>query len=293
VRDDLRRLAWGLDLASPDVTTQAEIDEFRRVASQRWRVPQPGLDYWLDERPDVLKRYRAWADTLHIHAPDKAPDSYNATGAFSIFINYAQYGFRDGLRYTLLTMNQSLTRAQLVDLFALAFRYVGPRGMAHIAEAVREHEWHEPARPARWPDGWQPDPEAFKSGIDFSTPTLSDEERNLIEAWYLRYLGEVPGHILLLANQRPEMLKAYRNRFENTLRVLPKQVEPIVLIENSIERALPQGVREGVLMARGFGVAKSDVLEAISWGSFYGTMPGLDIAYEVVVDVLDTWPDPA
>jgi hypothetical protein len=180
----------------------------------------------------------------------------------------------------------------MLEVFALAFRYVGPRGMAIIAQAARDHVWQEPTRPARWPDGWGPDPDAFRSGIDFSTPGLTDEERHLIDAWYLRYLGEVPGHVTHLARHRPEMLKAYRSRFENTLRLLPKQIEPSVLIQTSVERAFPQGIREGVLLARGFGMKKVEVLEAMNWGTFYGSVPALDAAHEVVADVLEAWDEP-
>lgn len=40
-------------------------------------------------------------------------------------------------------------------------------------------------------------------------------------------------------------------------------------------------------MARGFGMTRLQVLEAMSWGTFYGTVPALDAAYEVVGDVLE------
>lgn len=285
--EHVRRLAWGLDLSNPDVTAQAEIDEFRRISEQQLGIQQPGLDYWLDERPDVLKRYRLWADKIGIHE-GKGPDAFSAAG-LSIFINYARHGFRDGVKYCILGFNHALTKAELLEVFALAFRYVGPRGMALIAEVARAHVWIEPTRPARWPEGWAPDPEAFRSGVDFSTPAFSAADRKLVEDWYLRYLGEVPGHVKLLADHRPEMLKSYRSRFENTLRLLPKQVEPIVLLETSIEQNFEGGIREGILMARGFGVAKADVLESISWATFYGTVPALDAAESIAGDLLERW----
>ena len=286
-----RRLEWGLDLSHPEVTTQEEIDEFRRVSGKQLGGQQAGLDFWLDENPEVLKRYRRWADTLRIHTPDRKPNSYSGSG-ITIFINYADHGFRDGLKYSMLGMNRFLTKAEMLEIFALAFRYVGPRGMALIAEVARQHTFTDPALPAEWPAGWAPDPDAFKSGVDFSTLSLSDDDRAKIEAWYQRYLGEVPGHIRLLAQHRPEMLKTYRGRFENTLRVLPKQVEPSVLIQVSVERGLRDGIREGVLMGRGFGMSKADVLEALSWGTFYGTVPALDAAHAAVADVLEAWEEP-
>jgi hypothetical protein len=191
----------------------------------------------------------------------------------------------------MIGLNRTLSKAELLELFALAFRYVGPRGMAVIAEAVRDHPWQEPERPVRWPVGWAPDPEAFKSGIDFSTPDLSDAERRLVEDWYMRYLGEIPDHISFLARNRPALLKAYRNRFENTLRLLPKQVEPYVLIQNSVERTFPRGLREGILLARGFGMSKIDVLEALSWGTFYGSSPALDLVDQDLTEIIDAWPE--
>lgn len=286
-----RRLAWGLDLSRPEVTTRAEIDEFRRISSLQLDVQQSGLDFWLEENPEVLKRYRAWADTLRVHTPDKKPNSYSGSG-ITILINYANHGFTTGLKYSIRGTNRFLTKAECLEVFALAFRYVGPKGMALIAEAARQTVWKEPALPALWPEGWGPDSDAFRSGLDFSKPGLSDAEKKLLDDWYLRYLGEVPGHVHLLAKERPEMLKAYRSRFENTLRLLPKQLEPSVLIQTSVERAFPQGIREGVLLARGFGMKKVEVLEAMSWGTFYGTVPALDAAYEAVGDVLDDWVDP-
>lgn len=54
-----RNLAWGLNLAEPDVTTEAEIDEFRRISTAQFGLQREGFDFWLDTRPEVLKRLGA------------------------------------------------------------------------------------------------------------------------------------------------------------------------------------------------------------------------------------------
>lgn len=53
----------GLDLSVLETTTDAESDQFRSFYRDKPGTPHRGLNFWLDvDRPDVLKRYRAYAD---------------------------------------------------------------------------------------------------------------------------------------------------------------------------------------------------------------------------------------
>jgi hypothetical protein len=79
-KEHTRALAWGLNLDQPDVTTPEEIAEFRRVSAAQLGVQQAGLDFWLDTSPDVLKRYRLWADKLRIVEDDESPNKWSASG---------------------------------------------------------------------------------------------------------------------------------------------------------------------------------------------------------------------
>ena len=45
-----------------------------------------------------------------------------------------------------------------------------------------------------------------------------------------------------------------------------------------------------MLLARGFGMTKDQVLEAIDWGTFYGGTDAIGLVEEVAGDVLDAWP---
>lgn len=288
-RQHNRHLAWGLNLSEPDVTTAEEIAEFRRISAAQLGVQQDGLDFWLDNAPDVLKRYRLWADKLRVREADESPDKWNASGPATMYV-YATTGFETGIRYSLHGMNRVMTRDQITEQLALVFRYAGPRGMFTLARAARDHEWHEPAGAVRWPAGWAPDPGAFSSGADFRSPEATKADIDAIVGWYEQWMGEVPRHVTFLARHRPELLKAYRDRYEHTLRLLPKQAEPWTLLQISLYRGYPDGVREGLLLARGFGVTKNQILEAVSRATFHSGQEALSFVDRVAGDVVDAWP---
>jgi len=290
-REYNRSLGWGLDLGEPAVTTQEEIDEFRRVSAAQLGGQQLGLDFWLDEDPEVLKRYRIWANALRVPEPDEAPNKWSASGPAIMYV-YAMTGFEDGLTYSFHNMMRTMTRAQILEQVALVFRYSGPRGMVPLARAFNAQTFpDEPPDPLVWPTGWGPDPEAFACGADFGSPEASADDTQKIVGWYEQLLGEVPRHVAILARHRPDLLKAHRQRYENTLRELPKQTEPWALLQISIERGFAGGIREGMLLGRAFGITKPQILEAISWGTFYGGNESLDLVAEAAGDVLDAWPD--
>lgn len=290
-RQHTRSLEWGLNLDVPEVTTQEEIDEFRRVSAAQLGVRQDGLEFWLDQDPEVLKRYRLWANVLRIREDDEAPNKWSASGAAIMYL-YSITGFEDGLRYSLHGMSRTLTKAQILEQIALVFRWAGPRGMATIGRAAQDQDWGgDPPDPAKWPKGWAPDPDAFKSGADFTTREASADDVRKILDWYERWLGEVPRHASFLARHRPDMLKLYRQRFENTVRLLPKQAEPWTALQICMIRAFGGGVREALLLGRAWGITKTQILEAISWGTFYGGQESITLVDEVAGDVIDGWPE--
>src|SRR3546814_18229533 len=69
-----------------------------------------------------------------------------------------------------------------------------PRGMQTIAVAMKGLEFPEtPEIPAKFPKGWAPDIQAFRSGLDFSTVDLTTDEKAKLYEWYLRTIGEKIG----------------------------------------------------------------------------------------------------
>lgn len=289
--ETIRGLTWGLDMSSDEITPE-EIERFREIDLLVAGYRQRGLEFMLHNHPGALKRYRAWADTLRIREPGETTN-YVVTNALGILVSYALAGNEEGLYYCLYGMGRGHTREQMLEVMALCFLWMGPRGMQTMARAAKmEQRWEEPLVPVPvvWPEGWAPDPEAFRSGADFSTREASEEDVAKIVAWYERYLGEVPQHIQFMARWRPEVLKAYRHRYENTLRILPKQLDPYLQIHLGSERGEASVARDGILLARGFGMKRKHVLEALTWGAFYGGTPVLDYAHEAAAGLLDDWP---
>src|SRR3546814_16442798 len=97
---------------------------------------------------------------------------------------YMLMGYVTGARYVMHSfLNDGLSRAQANEMIAIAFVHAGPRGMQTIAEAMKGLEFPEtPEIPAKFPKGWAPDIQAFRSGLDFSTVALISEERRVGKA---------------------------------------------------------------------------------------------------------------
>jgi hypothetical protein len=280
-RDQL--LHRGLDLTNLDETTEAEKESFRRHYAAQFGYSHQGLNFWLDHDPSVLKRYRLWCA---LNLPVKGLSQMLGSG---YLIYYSTHGYVEGTRYAGLwqTTNKARTREQI----AVAFLHCGPMGMETIAKAMEGLEWPEEDEPLEYVPPYLPDPAAFKSGIDFSDPDLTPEEYDKIVAWYMKYLGEVPGYVEFLGKYRPAMLKAYRNRIENMLKVSPKQVLPLSLLHWHILEGHGPGIRENVLLARGFGVFRDDLMNHIGNALVYAGPQGATLVQEVAGDVIDNWPE--
>jgi len=285
---DLNR---GLDLSVFETTTDSESEGFRAFYAEKLGTPHRGLNFWLDvDRPDILKRYRAFAD-------DGTPgglETVRKVGGFSFLVSYAMSGYAIGIRY-LVRMWQTLgfSKAQVLEGLAVAFLYNGPRGSETVAEALDGYEWIEPAEPAVFFDGWAPDPGALRTGMDFSTREVLDGEMDLLEDWYLRTIGEIPPYVGFLRQHRPRLLKSWRNRYENILFELPKQVMPYSQLHFNVMRGWADGIRESVLLARAFGMTKEQVYEPL-FSPMINTGPEVySIVSQAAGDVLAAdWPGP-
>src|SRR5579871_2040945 len=256
---DVKDVNRGLDLSNIAVVTDAERANFRQFYDRMLGRGHPGLEFYLNNVPDAMKRYRAFADA----ATPRNLDTDRRVGGFGFMTYYALTGYVEGVRYLVYIQQQlGLTRSQIMEGLAIAFLHGGPRGSETIASALQDFPWIEPTTVAQFPHGWAPDPEAFRSGLDFSVKELSADELRMLEAWYDRYLGEVPAYVRLTARHNPVFLKAYRHRFETLVHELPKQVVPATLLHYNVSRAHPAGIRENVLLARGFGMSKDDTMRA-------------------------------
>ena len=278
----------GLDLSHPDEITDEERQRFSQAFLSYGGRPHLGLNFWLDDRIDILKRYRLWSGTITNRAAgDRIMYSPNGYGFVYL---YGITGYDAGVNYIVhMEQQQGFTKEQVLEGIATAFVWLGPRGMESVAKGLASYEWIQPAGRPSFPDNWSADPDAFRSGLDFRAPELTAAELAQLKAWYARVEGEVPAYVDFLAAHGGKLLKAYRQRFELTLRTLPKQIMPYVMIHIDVMRGNRDGIREGVLLARGFGMTKAQTLEAIAWGMFYGGVETGSIVDEVASDILDSW----
>lgn len=278
----------GLDLTQLDTVTEDERRENASFYQARLGHSHYGLDFWLENGVETLKRYRAFSDTA-------TPANYETNTKLFVFgflPFYAVIGYDVGVRYLIHTRQSfGMTREHILEGIAMAFLVTGPSGMETIARALDGYEWQEPKEPAVFPDGWAPDPEAFRSGLDFSTTEMLPGEAEQLEAWYQGTIGEVPPYVRFLARHRAPMLKSIRGRYEHCLRVLPKQFMPTTMLHYDVLRGFADGIRENVLLARAWGVTKEITLNTIGSATINAGSSGVSIVERAAGDVFDAWDD--
>ena len=275
----------GLDLSTPTEITDEEIAAFKGHYGSQFGVPMYGLDWWIDQNPEVLKRYRLYCSlTLRVEPAVMG----GGTLAYYMLMGYAK-----GARYCLYSfLNDGLSKAQALEMIAIAFIHAGPRGMETIAEAAKGITFEEePEWPCKFPTGWAPDIDAFRSGIDYSTVDLTPPEKAKLYDWYLTTIGEIPPYVRFMAEHRPRLLKTHRSRIENMLYALPKQFWPTTMLYYHVMSRLPEGIRENVLLCKAWGVTKSDTLDTIGNALVYGQMEAATMVQNEAGDVFDGWQD--
>ena len=275
----------GLDLSAPTQITPEEIDAFKGHYATQFGHALDGLDWWLDQNPEVLKRYRLYCSlTLRV----KPAVMGGGTLAF-----YMLNGYVPGVRYVMHSfLNDGLSRAQALEMIAIAFVHSGPRGMQALAKAMEGLDFPEsPDPPARFPDGWAVDLDAFRSGLDFTTVELTPAEKSKLYDWYLRTIGEIPPYVRFMAEHRPGLLKTHRARIENMLYNLPKQVWPTAMLYYHVMTRVAEGIRENVLLCRAWGVTKSDTLDVIGNALVYGQVEAATMVQREAGDIFDGWKD--
>jgi len=276
----------GLDVSKPDVTTPEEVEAFKAFYQRTKGGLIASHAFWLEFRPDVLKRQRARARQTSAHEGA----GMTLPHVLAYIHLYTILAFEEGILYEIkLAQSGGASRADILDALALAFLHSGPRGISAVAasstEYLRTYEDPEPVQ--KFPETWSFEPGAFKSGIDYSSPEASAEDLRRLQDWYLRTIGEIPGHVRLLAKHRPALLKAYRNRFEHAVRdSLPKQMVPYMLLNYNVVRGNADGIRENLLLGRAFGMTKNQLLDAIAWGMSYGGPAALDVVEASVGELL-------
>ncbi len=276
--------ADGLIVSNPDVTTPEEIEAFRAYYASTKGKSLPAFELLLELRPDVLKRYR-------LGVRETTSPEWRAYPLPMVLQHLHQYviaGYGDGILYQVhVAQAAGASRAAVLDVLAVAFLHSGPRGL----NAAAEHAWealraYEDPAPGRWPEGWAHDPDALRSGMDFSTQEATPADLDALDRWYRDTIGEVPPYVRFLARERPTFLKAYRNRLEHVLREIPNQELAYLLLNYNASRGFHDGIREAFLLGRAWGVPRAMLADAITWGFYYGGVESIGVAESALGDLL-------
>jgi hypothetical protein len=275
----------GMDVSRPDVTTPEEIEAYRSEYTGSNKGLLDSFEFWLEFRPDVLKRHKA--RTRHYRSAVEAV--HPLVELLGAIHQYTIGAFKEGVAYEIrLAQTNGATRTDILDTLSVAFIHSGHRGMyaaADYSEYLRSYVDPEPVE--RFPEGWSFDPKAFDSGMDYSVREASREDMDRVQEWYTRTLGEVPGYVRFLAQHRPGLLKAYRDRYEHAIRdSLPKQMLPWLMLNYNVVRGFHEGIRENVLLGRALGMTKEQLLDAICFGVLHSGANALDIAEQAAGDLL-------
>jgi hypothetical protein len=277
----------GLDVSRPDDMTAAEIEAYRSEYTGSNKGLLDSFEFWLEFRPDVLKRHKARTR----HYSSAVEPSHPLVGLLGAIHQYTIMAFKEGIAYEIrLAQTNGALRTDILDTLSVAFIHSGHRGMyaaADYAGYLREYADPVPTAESRFPAGWSFDPHAFDSGMDYSTREASQEDMNRVQEWYERTLGEVPRYVRFLTRNRPGLLKAYRDRYEHAIRdSLPKQMLPWLLLNANVVRGFHEGIRENVLLGRALGMTREQLLDAICYGVLHAGANALGIVDEAAGNLL-------
>jgi hypothetical protein len=150
----------------------------------------------VDYDRDGLKRLRRHIIT--IDQPATGEPLPARSGVLMWAYSYCVMGSREGTNYEVIAARDlGASKAEVVDMFRLAGLAGGPFAMNAAAALTRDYlgEWlHNDGNGLPWPEGWRPDPEAFRSGIRHDSNELTPDDVEALGEWYQRiYAGAVAG----------------------------------------------------------------------------------------------------
>jgi hypothetical protein len=276
----------GFDVTRPDEMTPAEVEAYRAQYTGNNKGLLDSFEFWLEFRPDVLKRHKARTR----HYSSAIEPSHPLVELLGAIHQYTIMAFEEGVAYEIrLAQSNGAQRTDILDTLSVAFIHSGHRGM-YAAAAYKDYlrEYVDPPEDeGRFPAGWTLDPHAFDSGMDYSSREASAEDMERVLEWYRRTIGEVPRYVSFLARERPGLLKAYRDRYEHAIRdSLPCQMLPWLMLNYNVVRGFGEGIRENVLLGRALGMSKEQLLDAICFAVLHSGANALGIAEEAAGKLL-------
>lgn len=228
----------------------------------------------------------------HVEALGRMPLPVGAAVLMWVY-TYAALGNGKGALYEIIAARElGASRAEVMETVHLAALTAGPLGLNPLGEFAHDYllEWtRDDDRGGRieWPEGWAPDVQRFRSGIDLGNDGLTPDELELLRQWNLRMYGDVPRSLDVAARAAPEAYKTQQARFEKAVKgALPAQMIPLLLLHLSSIRLWPVPTRRSIQMANSLGVAPEYVVSTLFWAAVYGGDVVLESAVDAAGDLL-------
>jgi hypothetical protein len=284
----------GLNLSNIDETTPDEISAY---LSTRWRGRGPLYDQYamslmLDYAPDFAKLHW-WAAEVFRTLPS-APDVYDPVFATPNSIqqlhSYMVLGWETGIRNQFRVLRRlGFTRAQMMEVVMFGRLVAGMRGLGHVYHAIGDvlPDYADGHGNPSFPQGWAADPDAFKCGLDLSTPELTDADRANLTEWYERTIGYVPKSVVFGMRWDPQVLKVDRAMWERAIKTLPKQVAPYLMLRDATLNADRDALREAALLGKTWGLTRDWIVRGVTQTVQYFTgLRGMYAAYDALDEIL-------
>jgi hypothetical protein len=294
--DPAERFGEGLDLSDLE---SLSIEEIQSELMHQWvsrgpMYPVNAESLMLDYGGPSFAKFHKWASGTLANTPGAPPD--RAAGILystHTLTSYVVLGWETGIRNQFIVLrNRGMPIEQTMELVLFSQLYAGMRGLGHTFRAVGDFLPAFGTPPIELPlaPGWEPDPDAFKCGLDFSTRDMTPQDVTNLTEWYERTIGYVPNSIAFGIKHHPEFLKPNRAKWEVAIRTLPKQFAPHLMIRQNMMSRSVEGLRESVLLGKAWGMTKKQVMSGISNSvMFFTGFEGYYTAFHAIDDVLDDW----
>jgi len=253
------------------------------------------VEFWTELRPEALKAYRRAIETTI--GPQGFASGLGGTSAFAVLHTYTVLAYPQGILYEIISARgRGAAKTQVADVLSIAWLHSGTVGMNTAATAVSDYmrswEPEESAPGMPFPAGWAPDPEAFRSGLDFTDMnTVTDAELRALEDWHRRLQGTVPAYVQFLARHYPVALKVFRARYESVIAQtsLPKQMIAVMFLHTAAFRQSPDAIQRAATMAKTFGVTKGQALHTLGVAQRYTGDLFSDAIFKPVAALFEDW----
>jgi hypothetical protein len=119
---------------------------------------------------------------------------------------------------------------------------------------------------------------------------LTAQDTANITDWYERTIGYVPNSIAFGIKYNPKFVKLNRARWERTLKTVPKQLAPYLMLRHHTITQSVDGLRESALLGKAWGLTSDLTVRAVANTAMYFTgLEGLYAAHEALDPILENW----